>query len=108
MRLSTEGVEPRCVAFSDNLIKVGGTFDVGDNGLTVKHFPDMLKIRSRIESISQFLAEFLGMVSNTSVEIGEVWVEVIINFEFTGGLMEKHPTTTAEHLNVSVTGIAQP
>jgi hypothetical protein len=47
------------------------------------------------------------MVSNTSVEIGEVWVEVIINIEFTGGLMEKHPTTTAEHLNVSVTGIAQ-
>ena len=107
MRLSTEGVEPGCVAFPNNLIKVSGTFDVGDNGLTVKHFPDMLKIRSRIESIAQFLAKLLGMVTNASVEIGEVGVEVIINFEFTRGLMEKHPTTTAEHLNVSVTGIAQ-
>jgi hypothetical protein len=106
MRLSTEGVEPRCVAFPDNLIKVGGTFDVGDNGLTVKHFPDMLKIRSRIESISQFLAELLGMVSNTSVEIGEVGIEIVVHLKFSGCLVKQNPTATAKHLNVSVTGIA--
>jgi hypothetical protein len=106
MRLSTEGVEPRCVAFPDNLIKVGGTFDVGDNGLTVKHFPDMLKIRSRIESISQFLAELLGMVSNTSVEIGEVGVEIVVNFKLAWCFVKQNPATSSEHLNVSVTGIA--
>ena len=91
----------------DDLIEVSGAFDVGDGGFAFEYLSDMLKIRSGIQRISEFLAKLFGMISHTSVQIGEIWIEVVIHFKFCRRFVKQHPATAAEHLNVSVTGMAE-
>jgi hypothetical protein len=38
---------------------------------------------------------------------GEIGVEVVIHFKFCRRFVKQHPATAAEHLNVSVTGMAE-
>ena len=91
----------------DDLIEVSGAFDVGDGGFAFEYLSDMLKIRSGIQRISEFLAKLFGMISHTSVQIGEIGIEVVIHFKFCRRFVKQHPATAAEHLNVSVTGMAE-
>ena len=70
------------------------------------HFSDVVKIQARVEHIPQFIAELIGMISDTAVEVCEIWIEVVVYLEVSfGSFMEKNPATAAEYFDV--TGIVE-
>lgn len=70
------------------------------------HFSDVVKIQAGVEHIPQFIAELIGMISDTAVEVCEIWIEVVVYLEVSfGSLMEKNPATAAEYFDV--TGIVE-
>ena len=106
MRLRTEGVKTGCIAVSDELIEICGSLDVRDICFGMHHFSDVVKIQAGVEHIPQFIAELIGMISDTAVEVCEIWIEVVVYLEVSfGSLMEKNPATTAEYFDV--TGIVE-
>lgn len=106
MRLRSEGVKTGCIAVSDELIEICGSLDVRDICFGMHHFSDVVKIQAGVEHIPQFIAELIGMISDTAVEVCEIWIEVVVYLEVSfGSLMEKNPATAAEHFDV--TGIVE-
>lgn len=102
MGLRSEGVKTGCVAVSDELIEICGSLDVGDIGFGMHHFSDIVKIQAGVEHMPQFIAELVGMISDTAVEVCEIRIEVVIYLEVAfGSLMEEHPTATSEDFNIS-------
>ena len=107
MRLCAEGVKSRGVAFTDDLIKVGGASDIRDDGLGAKDFTDVVKIHPCVQRIPQFFAKFFGMIPHTPIEVGEVRVEIVVDFKFAGQLVKQHPCTAAEHFDIPVARAAE-
>ena len=106
MRLRSEGVKTGCIAVSDELIEICGSLDVRDICFGMHHFSDVVKIQAGVEHIPQFIAELIGMISDTAVEVCEIGIEVVVYLEVSfGSLMEKNPATTAEYFDV--TGIVE-
>ena len=106
MWLRSEGVKTGCIAVSDELIEICGSLDVRDICFGMHHFSDVVKIQAGVEHIPQFIAKLIGMISDTAVEVCEIWIEVVVYLEVSfGSFMEKNPATAAEYFDV--TGIVE-
>ena len=91
----------------DDLIKAGGALDVGNVCLAAENFTNVLKIGSGIQRIPKLLAQLVWVISHASIEIYKIRVEIIVYFKVSGRLVKKDPASAAEHLDISVTGVAK-
>ena len=67
----------------------------------------MFEIRAGVQCVRERITEFCGMVTDTSVEIGEVRIKVVIYFKLVGMFVKQHPAATAEYLYVAIAVFGQ-
>ena len=102
VRLTSEGVKPRCVTLPNNLIKECGAFDIRYPDIAVEQIADIVKVPAGIKRIPQFLAKLVGVVAHTAVKVHKRSVEIVVNLKFARALMKQYPSATAEHLDIPV------
>lgn len=102
VRLTSEGVKPRCVTLPNNLIKECGAFDIRYPGIAVEQIADIVKVPAGIQRIPQFIAKLVWVVAHTAVKVHKRSVEIVVNLKFARALMKQYPSATAEHLDIPV------
>ena len=69
----------------------------------MQHEPHILKIKAGVEDVSKLLLKFSRMLSDASVQIHKVTVEIVEYLKIsTWVFMKQHPPTAAEHFDVAL------
>ena len=69
----------------------------------MQHEPHILKIEAGVEDVSKLLLKFSRMLSDASVQIHKVTVEIVEYLKIsTWVFMKQHPPTAAEHFDVAL------
>ena len=69
----------------------------------MKHVLHVLKIEAGVEDVSQLLLKLSRVLTDTSVQVHKIPIEIVEHFEIsTGILMKEYPTTATEHFDVAL------